>query len=379
MGGGVRVLQLIPKLQVGGLERLAVTLSVELADRGRQVSVCTGGGEFFASELHAAGVPIEAITRPTPRLDTLWRSARSLIPVYRRFQPDVVHAHNPSAAIAAWLARGMARDQHSPGIVVTHHGVEESRVGRAARSLGRCGDIVVCPSPQTSKELVEAGLPRAVSATVFNAVDARVTRDAGSVRREFGLEDAELVVTVGRYADQKNHRLLVEAAAILAPRWPGLHVLLVGVGPLEADTQAEIDRRDLTESITLTGVREDAADIMAAADVFALSSKWEALPITLLEAMAVGAPLVVPAVGGIPDVVRNSESGLIVDPGDANQLAAGIERLLADRSLARKLARGASRWIDENCSTSAMADRYEVIYADAIARHLGSGSAPSTP
>jgi len=369
----LRVVQVIPSLWQGGLERVATSLTYALAESPavERVVVCSSGGEPHTSDVTAHGIPLELIPRPSPQPVALLRAATALARVLRREQPHVVHAHNPGAAAASGLARVLAGTRRT-AIVTTFHGVVPSRIGRARRALAS-SDLVVGVGPSTTAALVDAGLPAERAVTIINAVEPTPARDEADVRREFGADRLPLIVTVGRYFTEKNQRLLLEAVALLDRP---VRALVVGYGPTEAELRARAAELELGDAAVITGERHDAADLIAAADVLALSSTREALPLVLLEAMALGTPIVSTDVGGVGDVVTDGETGLLVPPNDAPALAAALERVLDDPDLAARLAAAGKRYTDEHCSVRAMVSDYLSAYTDAIARR--TGESPST-
>jgi glycosyltransferase involved in cell wall biosynthesis len=230
-------------------------------------------------------------------------------------------------------------------------------------------DLVVGVGPTASRALQEIGLPPDRSATVYNAFSLQSTRDREEVRLEFHVpDDAELVVTVGRYSNEKNQMLLLRALAILAPKRPSLRALIVGVGTLEADLQQATVTLGISDRAQVTGPRADAHDIIRAADVFALSSTSEGFPLVVLEAMALGVPVVSTAVGGVGDSVIDGETGLLVPSGDAEALASAISQLLDDKELSLRLATAARSWTEETCAEEAMIARYLELYVEAVSR-----------
>jgi glycosyltransferase involved in cell wall biosynthesis len=364
----MRVLQVIPVLAFAGLERVATMLTLGLSTRVADVTACTSGTVDeapFEDALRAAGVRIEHIPRPRPRPRPLLSSARALARAFRHRDPHVVHAHNPAAGAAAALARALAR-RPDIAIVTTYHGVLPSRMGRATRALSLSSDFVVGCGPTATSQLRALGLSIDHSATVFNAVEAVPTRSAAEIRQELGVEEAELIVTVGRHVEEKNQALLLDAVALLAGRRPRLHAVLVGDGPLRDELRAQIGELGLEERVTLAGERPDAVDVIAASDVFVLSSSNEALPLVVLEAMALGRPVVATDVGGVGDAVQHEQSGLLVPPGDAPALAAAIERLLDDKELSGRLGAQAREFAVSHCSVEAMIESYSTIYAQAV-------------
>lgn len=371
----LRVVQLIPTLKTGGLEHVSTTLAAALAPLVERVVVCTAGGPAYEGRLREAGIETLQVSRPNPpTLRRIARTAWELAPVLRRERPHVVHAHNPAAALAAALARRLARAR-GVALVATYHGVAPARLRLARRVFAAGTDVVVGIGPAATAALREAGLAAERSATVFNAVEVVATRAPDAVRAEFGLGSAELVVAVGRYVPEKNHALLLDALALLAPRRPSLRALVVGFGRLEADLRARISELGLEDVVTLTGAREDAVDLAGAADVFVLSSAQEALGLALIEAMTLERPVVATRVGGIVDLVDDGRTGILVPPGDAQALAAAIERLLDDRGLSGRLAAAAAADARERFAVSTMVAGYLDVYRRAVARRLASRAA----
>lgn len=362
----LRVVQLIPILRVGGLERVGTTLAIALHDRVERVVVCSKGGDPFEQILRDADVPVLHIPRPTPRLPQLAKSAFALARTLRHERPHVIHAHNPSAALAAFAARRIA---HLPriGIVTTYHGVMPDRVSRAARAMATGSDLVVGVGPSSTDALLRGGLDPARARTVHNAVAPIPTRDRDDVRREFDALDADLIVTVGRYVPEKNQALLLDAVARLRADHPRLRLLIVGHGVLEQDLRAHVAALGLEQVATITGERSDAVDITAAADVFALSSDSEGLPLVLLEAMALGTPVVSTDAGGVRDAIVDGVTGLLVPVGDVSRLAEGVHHLLTDRELAARLSNEARSTLAETSSTTTMTDQYLELYLEAVA------------
>lgn len=363
---------------------MASLLAVELRERVAHVAIAakTGvserfGGPAVEQPLRATGIPIHHVARPQQKPLELLRSSMQLARVLRAERPDVVHAHNPAAAAAVRLARLVAR--HDAPIVATYHGVRPTRVSAAVRTLRFGADAIVGVGPTSTRALADAGLPARRLATVFNAVPrARPTRQRAEMRRELGIpEDAELVVSVGRYEPEKDQATLLDALARILPERPRLHALLVGHGGLEGDLRAQAERLGIAGRARVIGGRADAVDVMASADVFALSSVWESLPLVLLEAMLVGTAVVTTRAGGVTDVARDGETAIVVPVGDAEALGRAIAGLLDDAALRERLTTAAAEFVEANCSPEAMADGYIRVYLDAVARRAPQPSSAS--
>ena len=370
----LRVLQVVPILAMGGLERVATRLALGLRPYVSRVAVAgrtgitTLGSSEIEQPLREGGITVYSIPRARSRLRDVIRAGVALAPVLRRERPDVVHAHNPVGGAAAAVARLLAF-RPDIAIITTYHGVEPHRLELATRVLMQTSDLVVGVGPTASRALQEIGLPLDRSRTVYNAFSLRSTRDREEVRLEFGIHsDSELVVTVGRYSAEKNQLLLLRALAILAPERPSLRALIVGVGTLEEDLRRATVTLGIDDRVQVTGPRADAHDIIGAADVFALSSTSEGLPLVVLEAMASGVPVVSTAVGGVGDAVIDGETGLLVPSGDAEALASAISQLLGDEELRARLATAARSWTERTCAEATMVERYLDLYVEAVSR-----------
>jgi glycosyltransferase involved in cell wall biosynthesis len=370
----LRVLQVIPILAMGGLERVATGLTLGLRPFVARVAVAgrTGVKKLGSAEIEGplrdGGVTVYHIPRARGRLVDVARAGIALARILRHERPDVIHAHNPVGGAAASIARALSL-RSGTAIVTTYHGVEPHRLARATRVLSLTSDLVVGVGPTTTRALKQIGLREDRSDTVYNAFSLKLTRSAAEVREEFGVPtDAQLVVTVGRYAREKNQALLLDALALLLPHRPSLHALLVGVGVLEDELRAQTFALGIADRVQITGPRADAQDIIRASDVFVLSSASEGLPLVLLESMALGVPVISTNVGGVGDAVVDGETGLLARPGDAAALADGLGRLLDDEALRVRLATAGAAWARANCTEEAMVRRYLALYVQALAR-----------
>ena len=339
-----RILLLIKGLGVGGAERLLES-SLPHLDRSRfdyQIAYLLPWKAALVPAFEAARVPVHNLGMRFP-VDP--RPLQRLVALLRREQIDVVHAHLPVAGICGRIAARLAGVRH---VVYTEHNVPD-RYALPTRVLNqrtyRMNTLVVAVSDEVRRAVESYANGRPAIVTVQNAVDADalaampVERDA--VRREFGFaSDAPVVATVGNMTPKKGHTYLLAAAAQVLTQYPAARFLLVGLGPLAEALKAEAGRRGLEGRFVFTGFRPDAVRLVAAADVFVLSSVHEGLPIALLEAMALGKPSVVTRVGGVPEATDETSS-VLVPSQDAGALADGIGRLLASPDLRGRMGAAA--------------------------------------
>jgi glycosyltransferase involved in cell wall biosynthesis len=193
-------------------------------------------------------------------------------------------------------------------------------------------------------------VPPPAMETLYHGLDpAAVAEWAGEdvgheVRSEFGIgHDAPVVVTVANFKAHKGYEFLLDAAVRVRHAFRGVRFIFVGQGPLESEVRAAVTRRGLDGTVVFAGHRSDVPRIVGAGDVFALASLHEGLSIALLEAMAVGTPPVVTAVGGLPEVVTHGRDGLVVPPREPGLLASAITRLLEDKELRLRLSQAARK------------------------------------
>jgi glycosyltransferase involved in cell wall biosynthesis len=189
--------------------------------------------------------------------------------------------------------------------------------------------------------------------------------DPADARACLGLAgDGPVVGTVGNFTAKKDHATLIRALTRMAG---DVRLVLVGLGPAEADLRALVAREGLGERVTFAGSRDDVAALLPAFDVFALSSRYEGLPIALLEAMAAGRACVATNVGGVPEVITDGEDGVLVAPGDPDALARALTTVLDDPARRADLGRRAAARAGDFRLDAAVA-RIEAVYDRVLAR-----------
>ncbi len=176
-----------------------------------------------------------------------------------------------------------------------------------------------------------------------------------------------MIGTVGNFTAKKDHATLLCAVARVAAEIPAVRLVLIGSGPLEDELRRLVTTLGLDANIVFAGSRGDVPEVLPGFDVFALSSRFEGLPIALLEAMATGLPCVATAVGGIPEVVTDGHDGLLVAPADPVVLAEALTTLLGDPARRETLGRNATRRAGDFAVTGAVRE-IERVYAEALGR-----------
>ncbi|MFQ5480246.1 MAG: glycosyltransferase family 4 protein [Thermodesulfobacteriota bacterium] len=217
---------------------------------------------------------------------------------------------------------------------------------------------------------LENGICSADKVTViYNCVDAgSINEGAIDLRAELNVpSNVTIVGAVGRFEEQKDFNTFLEAAAIIKERRAEVKFLIVGEGPLRPQIEARISSLGLVDDVILTGWKTNVADYMKTMDIFCLSSKWEAMPFIVLEAMAMGKPIVATEVGGVGEVLRDEGADFLLQPEDPKGFAGAVTRLIEDKELRTKLGKANRVKIEKNFNLEGMINSYEKLYKDILA------------
>jgi glycosyltransferase involved in cell wall biosynthesis len=344
-----RILQIIPTLKSAGAENVVLSLASGL-DRSRFDTAVVALYDASPGDLDPLfserGIQVWRLGKhagPDPRM-----YAR-LSQVMHDFQPDVIHSHLYVLRYAIHL--------RARALVHTVHNLAASEVGPFGRLVHRCvfrrGVAAVAVGSAVADSFRRMyGFPPA--ATIPNGIDTdRFWRPQvrSEWRRANGFRDDDLlIVSTGRLTRQKNPVALAEAIAAI----PHARLLIAGEGELRSQLEGR-------ERVHLLGVRNDIPDMLASADMFALASDWEGLPLAVIEAMAAGLPVVATRVGGIPEAVENGRSGFLVPPGDKRALTDALQTLAENPGLRREMG-AASRVRSLSFGVRAMMASYEKLF-----------------
>jgi glycogen(starch) synthase len=374
---------------IGGMQNHTAALTRCLDARGYQQTVLTSrlAGRRGSSSLGRAG-RVDRTGLPVPRLRQLWALA-ALPAVLRPRTPgsrpvDVVHAHQGEDLATLPLARLAARRHRCPLVVTVHCSVGHTLQGRAPRarllrtvggwverSTLRRADAVVVLTDRTAAALRADGVPAERICTIPSGFDTTLFATA----RGDAFPDAgrPRIGYVGRLAPQKRVDLLVQAFGRM--REPA-DLVIVGDGPERERVRRLAAASPGADRITLTGFVQHTAvpTVLASLDLLVLPSAYEEMGSILVEAMVAGLPVVASDVGGIPEVVRDGETGLLVPPGDAGALATALDRLVADRELRARLATGA-RARSRGFAWPHLAGQVAAVYDGARRRDATTGAA----
>lgn len=337
----------------------------------------------FVAAAREAGVEVDVINERF-RFDT--RVAGQLRGIVARRAPDIIETHMIKSH---FLVKALGLGWRVPWVAY-HHGYTTTDLKmRLYNQLNRwtlpsaARVITVCEP--FARQLARAGVAREKISVRHNSITPSGRAGAaevGALRRELGLKEGQrLVLAVGRLSREKGHADLVEALGELRRLSPALdfRLLVVGEGPERARVEQAAGAWGVEGRLVFAGHREDVRPFYALADALALPSHSEGSPLVLLEAMAAGLPVVATRVGGVPEMVTDGESALLVEPRDARGMAAALERVLVDEGLARRLAANASARAAEHFSPEAQVRSLVEIYSSLLGGERTPTSRQTTP
>jgi glycosyltransferase involved in cell wall biosynthesis len=381
----IKILRIIARLNIGGPAIHVVLLTAGL-DRKRFESLLVSGrenpseGSMLAYALSHGVQPI-IIPEIVGEFSLGPRELRALVRLYRLMRgerPHIMHTHTAKAGfvgrLAAWLAR-------VPVVVHTFHGhilhgyysPRKTRLlRRMERILARVTDRIIAVSAQVKQDLVAYGVAPAEKILVVPLglelepfLDG--SRSRGTFCHELNLKEGErLVGIVGRLFPIKNHRLFLDAAALMARQELAARFVIIGDGALRQEMEQYAHALDIAERVIFTGWRHDLPRIYADLDVLAVTSNNEGTPVSAIEAMAAGCPVVATRVGGLPDLINDGETGYLVPPGDAQAVSAAMLRLLREPEMARRMGQTARTMVQERFAAQRLVNDMARLYPELL-------------
>lgn len=338
--------------------------------RGHDVRVFVGGEGIFVDELRRVGLDVSSLAKMRRSISPLheWGAMHELVRVLAAWHPDLVCAHSAKAGILARLA---SRRLRLP-CVFTAHGwafaegvpvVERQLYLYAERAMARFAKaiITVCDSDRRIGETVGIE-PNGSMLTIYNGIPDV----AASFRAAHLTEEPANIVMTARFERQKDHETLLSALATLRDLpW---RLDLIGDGPGRAPVERRAHSLGLSERVTFFGRRDDVPHILSRASIFVLASLWEGFPISILEAMRAGLPVVASNVGGVSEAVIDGETGWTVPAGQPAPLAESIRKLVIHAPTRRDMGRAGRVRFEKHFLFGRMAERTESVYREVLAR-----------
>jgi glycosyltransferase involved in cell wall biosynthesis len=365
----IRVLQLCSTSDLGGAERMVLNLSAALPrdQFEMHIGALIGSGALMkkAEELGLPNVHFRFSAALDP--GGVWR----LIRYCRQHRISIVQCHGLRAdSVARWAARLAG----TGCVISTLHSIDPWRRGPhvmldrgTSRFVTRY--VAVCEAAQSAaiaREKIDASKAMVVPIGVPAQVIPRERRD--EIRRELGVsEDAWPVVGVlANLRDMKGHRHIIQALPAILAEHPDSVFLFAGRDDSAGAIRATAEEAGVAHAIRFLGFVDDTPALFAAMDIFLLPSDWEGFPVSVLEAMQAGVPVIATSVGGIPEMIRDGQDGLLIAPKDPPAIAASVNRLARDFALRATLVKSADARFQSMYTVEAMAEKMAHIYKELV-------------
>jgi glycosyltransferase involved in cell wall biosynthesis len=345
----------------GGQNQVLLTVNGLRAIGHRAMLVAHPDGELRRRAAEGLElIPIAA--RSEVDLRAGWRLSR----VLRRLAPDIVHAHDAHATAMAGLGLSMAgATARSPALVVSRRVDFHLRQNSFSRWKHRQVDRFIAASEAIRRMLVADGVPAERTVTVHEGIDVELVQAAPpvDVHEAFFLpHGAPVVGNVAALVPHKGQRHLIEAAHLVVREVPDARFVILGEGELREQLERQVREHHLEKHVLLPGFRTDVLGCIKGFDVFAMSSVTEGLGTSLLDAMACSRAIVATRAGGIPEIVEDGRTGLLVEPRDHQAMARSIVRLLRDQALRRRMGEAGLGRVNEQFTVERMVAGTAAVY-----------------
>lgn len=385
----LRIMLLISNLKIGGAQEVVRTLCDYFPEKGFQTIVCTFEDGPLRKEIERAGIPVvilparqhSILALPLFLMDML-RIRNALAEIVDKYQINILQTQLVRGLdflvltlrfgrklVVFWTfhnALFVLRPEHLPRFRWLL-GFKRCAHSQLYRWTARWVNGMIVVSEDVKNALLDyAGPLQGKVSVIPNSVDMKrynQVMDRKAIRSELGLSpEHQVFAVVATFKKQKGHRYLIEAAAAVISQFPNIRLLLIGDGELRDELKAQTQALGLNEHVNFLGLRTDVPKLLGASDYFVLPSLWEGLPVSLIEAMAAGLPVIATQVSGTKDVMIHNQTGLLVPPGEVEALKDAMQQFLSHPELAPKMGEAARNRVAEGFSAEQQADAYLSLY-----------------
>jgi len=375
MKNKLKLLHVITHLPIGGAQDNTL-YTIELLDKKKyDISLCCNfEGELVARAKKIDGVKLFNIPFLCREV-SLYNDIRAFISLYKLFKNEnftIIHTHSSKAGL---LARAAARLNKTPIIIHTVHGfafndfmnvVKKKFYIIIEKILAMWTDVLITVSNLNKKKIIDLKIAKKENIkNIYSGIDFNIfTNDRNNdFRRELNLtKDNFLIGSVGRLSYQKDPITMINAFEIVIKCFPNAHLVLVGDGELRKKIVKKINQLKLKDKIHLTGNKSNPWKIYHSLDLFIMSSIYEGLGRSITEALSCGVPVVCTNVEGVPEIVIDNKTGVLVQPKDSSALANAIIRSLSNMEDAQKMAEQGRKFVNDNFDVKKMVDDIDTLY-----------------
>lgn len=369
----IKILHIIPNFTTGGAERLVVELLKAFDRQKFNVAACSLYGKsntFFEKEFEKYNIPIYYLGK---RKGLDLRMILQLHHLFCNFKPDIVNTHLYTLKYVLFSKILY----NKPVYFHTIHSIAT----REAKGLNKIANWIafnffkVVPI-SISKEIANTvkKLYRINTPVIYNGIFTKcyknLEKERFLYRKKYGIKNEDIIIlNIANFKPGKNHRLLISAFEKVTKIFSNVYLFLIGEGKSKPFVEKTSRDKKLSDKVRFLGLREDIPEWLSAADIFVLSSDWEGLPMVVLEAMASGKPVIVTAVGGIPELIKNGETGLLVSPQNTEKLVGAMIELIKNPTLRKELSKKAKQVCLKRFDISNTARAYEELYINSLKQH----------
>ena len=361
----IKVIHLVEELAIGGLEKILTSIVLSLDKKKYNVSVwCLREGGFFANKLIKEGIDVKILNILTSRNPL---SIYKLYKLLKSHKFDIIHTHAYSAGTIGRISAFLAG---VPVIISHNHSVYDyyNRYYHFVEwLLSLITDRIICISDIVNKFANETQRINAGKlVTIYNGIDSVYSvagKETSRLRKELGIPHNHTVIsTISHMEEHKGLAYLLESASLLLESRSDIHFLLVGEGTLKEELKKLSIDLKIEKNVIFAGERSDIPEILSLTDIFVLPSLREGLGLAILEAMACGKPVIATNVGGIPEIVKDGVSGILVSPKNAEALHSAMNELLEDREKLKRMGHNGKRVCNESFDSKTMIRKVEDLY-----------------
>jgi len=378
-GGRVRVVEVMATGTNGGAQEHVYSLVTRLNPACYDAMVVSLSHGSSVRRLEKAGIRVCVIDEPDDRL-----AVQALAELLGPMEPEILHNHMYRAEVIGTRAALLLGEKgcRRPAVISTVH---SSRVRcaddrQALRQLTPLMDRLIVVSKAIEQKIREEGRAGAPVSLIYNGVDLQRynhQQPCCTLHEDYSIPEASPIVgVVARLEAEKGHRTLIEAWPLVLAAHPEAWLLVVGEGSERDSLEAQAASLGISGRVVFTGRREDVPAVTAALDISVLPSYREAQGLSVLEAMALSRPVVASEVGGIPEMIEDGVSGLLVPPNDHVALADAIVRLLSDHPYADMIAKRGHDLVHDRFCIELMVNSIETLYDEAALKLRASASVP---
>lgn len=385
----IKIAYVITKLICGGAQKIILSLAGGLDKDKYQLTVISGqvpdSEKDCVAQLAEANVKLVIVPQLIRNISPL-NDLFALCNIFRLIKNggfDIVHTHTSKAGALGRLAAFFAG---TPVIIHSPHGnifepqgkipgVSDKPLARVVflfieRLLAKFTDKIITLSEDEKSKYEELKIDKGNKfLAIYEGIDCEgfTSRGTHIHKQDFGFKDSDFIVsTIGRLDSEKGHIYLIEAAASVLKENAQVKFLIIGEGASRKELEDYAVRLGISDSVRFLGLRKDIPDLLSITDVFVLPSLYEGLGIVVLEAMAMSLPVIATKVGGVPEVIINGETGILVPPGNSRAIAEGIISILNNKEKARTMGHNACLYVKSHFAINLMVEKIEKLYNDLL-------------